>query len=512
MKKIGCLVGIVFMSIILNTKELQDVISELQKSVIPIKFTLKYTGGGGGEVESEYVQKAIVISEDLVVITDAGPLSPPQYRLVWSTSETWSTTSFGRGIVKPKFARVYIGKDLEVPAKFLGVNKEYDIAYFKIVPKAGQKLDLKPLQLIDENKIQLKAGDEVFELSLDTRARKFGFPFKVDKTTVKYQYQGGKNEVEVGYNFEIVVDKDYNILGFNFESPTTRRAKKGTIELSESGWGESLDSSGFGLLFTKSKLEELKNKIPKEEKKGWLGFLSNSLKKVSPELKEELGLTDKQAGLRISDVPKDKPADLAGLKVDDIIIEIGGKKTVFETPQEAAEFSEWVDKIEIGKSYKVKFLRKEGNTFVEKETTITAIEKPPFFDDIDEISFKFFGIRVKPITYDYRYNNRLPEELNGLVVVFAERGDPFNVAGIWPGDIILAIGTSQDNLKEIKSVEDLKNVLRKLNESKPEEVIVKIFTGWFILSQYEGATKEIKLKTVRVGAKNYAKLEKDLEE
>ncbi len=510
--KVGGLIGLfVFSS--LFTLDFEQVISRLRKSVVPIKFTIKRTRWGSTEIEEEIVQRAIIINNDLVVITDGGVISDVGgWKIVDSASVSFSAKSLGFGRVKPKFARVYIGKDIEVPAKFLGLNKDYDLAYFQLKLKPGQKLDLQPLEVVEEEKLNLKAGDEVYRLELDTKGKKFGFPFWVRKDAILYKFEGSKYDFSIGWNFEIIVDPNLNILGFGFESPITRRASKREEDFSTSGYDESVDNSRYGLLFTKSKLTEIIKGIPKEKKVGWLGFLPDSLEKISEDLREELKLSKDIAGLRVASIPPKVPAELAGLKVDDIIIEVAGKKTVFDKPQEVGEFFDWLNELEIGKEYKIKFIRNENGKYVEKEANIVTIEKPTYFDDIDEVEFRFFGIKVKPITYDYKYDNRLADDINGLVVVFAKRGDPFNVAGIYAGDIILAIGKGAEGLKEVRNIDDFKNILKDLRKDKADEILVKVYTGGYVANQFERATKEIKIKTVRLGERNYRELEKDLEE
>ncbi len=510
MKRI-CSILLMLVATVISTGDLAELITNLKKSVITIKFTVKHKYRGTYESEVEHIERAIVITNDLVVITDGEKISGSGgYSFIYG-SGVYTPISFGGGHVKPKFARAYIGKDTVVPAKYLGLNKEFDIAYFKLITKPGQKLDLKPLEVVEENKINIKVGDEVYLLGLATTARKFGFPFDVYKRVVSYQFEGGKNEFSIGWGFEIIVDKNLQVLGFGFESPITRKMSKAIRDYSTSGSDADLDSKSYQMLFTKSKLDSIIKNLPKEKKIGWLGFLPGTLETIESDLREELKLSEEEAGFRITAIPPKTPASLVGLKVDDIIIEIGGKKTVFKNPHEAKDFFEWLESIDIGKNYNVKFLRNEGGKYVKKETSIKTIEKPLYFDEIEEVEFKSLGVRVKPLTLDYKYNNRIEDEINGLVVVFTRGGEPFHFGGIKVGDIILAMGKDLKELKEIKTIDDLKGVLKDLNKERPGEIMVKIYTGAFITRQWEGASKEIQIKTVRLGATNYNQVDKDLE-
>lgn len=495
-----CIILVLGAMIHLNGGDFDKIIERLKKSVVIVRFTIKVRMLGG-EREQEILQRAIMVSDEVAITEWAGSAYAPT--LVAMGPALGSTPE----IVKPTSATVHVDKDTEIPAKFLGIDNKYGLAYFQLKLKQAQKnVNLQPLEVVDEKKIDLKVGDKVYKLIRDRGGKKFGFPIVVVEDIVTYKFEGDKNyEFSIGLGpgrLEIIADKNLNILGFNYESPLTRKTPEERREGSPQN--VALDNTRYSLLFTKSKLEEVVKSTPTQKKVGWLGFLSHSLENISEDLRQELQLAKEMAGLRVASVPEGSPLEMAGIKVEDIIINIGGKKAVFEQPQERNEFFEWLNnELEIGKKYRIQFLRNENGKFIEKQVEITAIEKPLFFDEIEEAVFKFFGIKVKPITYDYKIKNRLPNDMEGVVVVFVNRGDPFEVGGVRMDDIIVGIGKSEEGLEEVKSIEGLKDILKKFKKEKPTEIIVKV---------YSVREKEKKIKTVRLGERNYQSLEKDLEE
>src|SRR5262249_37122996 len=89
--------------------------------------------------------------------------------------------------------------------------------------------------------------------------------------------------------------------------------------------------------------------------RGWLGVM---IQKVTPDIAESLGLKEARGALG-ADVVKDGPAEAAGIKEGDVIIEFDGKAV-----GDSAELPLLVARTGVGKTVKVKVLRdKEEQTF-----------------------------------------------------------------------------------------------------------------------------------------------------
>ena len=95
--------------------------------------------------------------------------------------------------------------------------------------------------------------------------------------------------------------------------------------------------------------------------RGWLGVL---IQKVTPEIAESLGARG-GAGALVADVVKGGPAEAAGLKVGDVIVEFDGAPV-----NESNELPLMVARTPIGKSVTVKVLRDKE----QKELPVTIAE------------------------------------------------------------------------------------------------------------------------------------------
>src|SRR3989338_5304443 len=93
--------------------------------------------------------------------------------------------------------------------------------------------------------------------------------------------------------------------------------------------------------------------------RGWIGV---GIQEVTPDLAKSFGLKDKQGAL-VSSVQEGEPADKAGIKPGDIIIEFDGKEI-----NEVSDLPRTVAVINPGKTVKVKIIR-DGK---EKDITITV--------------------------------------------------------------------------------------------------------------------------------------------
>lgn len=101
---------------------------------------------------------------------------------------------------------------------------------------------------------------------------------------------------------------------------------------------------------------------PPKEKKPYLGIEDGDF---TDKEREKLGL-EKGVGLKIGALIKDGPAEKAGFKVDDIILEIGGKKVTEKTMEEIMKGLKPGDEVE------VKVLRNKE----EQTIKLTIGEKP----------------------------------------------------------------------------------------------------------------------------------------
>jgi serine protease Do len=179
------------------------------------------------------------------------------------------------------------------------------------------------------------------------------------------------------------------------------------------------------------------------------GYMGVRLQKLTPELAENFGL-EKSKGAIITKVMEDSPAEEAGIKFEDIIIEFQEKpvedsrglmkRVAMLTPGTEVELVVW----------------RNG-----EKKTLTIDDKPTTVDDL--------GLDVKDLSDELA--SRLGyEDLEGVVVVEVRRGSVAQQKGIEPGMLIVKVGRV-----EVSNTRDFYREIKKIN--KGETVVLLVTDG-----------------------------------
>jgi serine protease Do len=174
--------------------------------------------------------------------------------------------------------------------------------------------------------------------------------------------------------------------------------------------------------------------------RGYLGVL---IQKVTPEIAESLGM-EKASGALVANVSKDGPADKAGVKVGDVIVEFDGKEV-----KDSGDLPILVARTAVDKKARLKVLRdkKEVTLTVavgelkDEEVVATAPEKGEL------------GLTVQRLTPQMAESLGL-EKSEGVVVTAVEPGSAADEAGIRRGDIILEV-----DRKTVRNLDEYKKAI-----------------------------------------------------
>jgi serine protease Do len=209
--------------------------------------------------------------------------------------------------------------------------------------------------------------------------------------------------------------------------------------------------------------------------RGWLGVF---IQDVTRELAESFGM-EKPGGALVSRVMDGSPAEDAGYKVGDVIIEFDGKEVI-----SSATLPPMVGATAVDKTVPVKVIR-DGK----KITLDTRIGELPAEDEIKVATAESksseadrLGLTVGDLTDEQRSNFEI--EQNGVIVEKIERG-PALRSGIREGDVILKL-----NNVTIKNAEQFAEVVEGLPTDKNVAVLVQRRSGpIFLAMKLEEAAK-----------------------
>jgi len=183
--------------------------------------------------------------------------------------------------------------------------------------------------------------------------------------------------------------------------------------------------------------------------RGWLGVV---IQRITPTLAEHLEL-ESQEGALVSRVMPDGPADQAGLKRYDVIVEFDG-----ETIEEMNDLPRAVAATPVDKKVKVVVLR-DGKRKTLK-ATVAKMDEPreTQLASARGSGTTAFGLRVQDLTADLAQRLGVDEE-HGVVITAVQPGSPAAEAGLHRQDIILEV-----DKQEVEDSDGLEEQLSKADD------------------------------------------------
>lgn len=177
--------------------------------------------------------------------------------------------------------------------------------------------------------------------------------------------------------------------------------------------------------------------------RGWLGVY---VQKVTPEIAASFDLKEDEGAL-VSDLAPDGPAEKAGIKRGDVVVEYNGKKV-----KDISDLTNLAAETPPGTAVDVVIIE-DGKT---KTIKVTLEEFPDQRVQMENEVRENLGIRVKKLTPEIAKRFNLDQD-DGVIISNVQQGSTAGDAGLKPGDIILEIDKKPINTLDNYS-EALENV------------------------------------------------------
>ena len=308
-------------------------------------------------------------------------------------------------------------------ARLIGTDPDSEVALIKI---NGHNFPVLPLG--DSGKAEI--GDWVIAI---------GNPFGLNETvTVGVISAVGRSNVHIAA-YEDFIQTDAAINPGNSGGPLIdldgRAIGINTAIVSESGGYMGI---GFAIPINMARTIEEQLKNSGKVTRGYLGLYGQ---KVTPDMTEPLGLKE-PVGLVITQIQKGSPADKAGLKVQDVILEVNGRKV-----ESYDAFRNEIAALRPGSQARFNILR-DGKPLQlsvalgERPGTIAQREQP------SQEPQQTLGVEVQDLTKDLA-NQLGYQPGEGVVVSAVTPGSPAAEKGIEPGDLIVSV-----NRQNVASVDE----------------------------------------------------------
>ena len=329
---------------------------------------------------------------------------------------------------------VRLSDDRKFQATVVGRDAKTDLAVLKIDASSGA---LPVAALGDSDK--LRAGQWAIAI---------GNPFGLDRTvTIGHISATGRTHVGVA-TYEAFIQTDASINPGNSGGPLLN------IEGKVIGINTAMVSSGQGIGFSIpiNMAREIMTQLVNKGRvvRGWLGIV---IQELTPELAESFGVK-KDSGILVADVMKDSPAEAAGLKPGDIVVEFNGAPI-----KDVTELQKRVAAVEPGRATPLVVVRDKVSTPLtvkigEQPGEETAASAQPREETL--------GLTVEPLTPEASQRFKLTAKA-GLVVTEVAPGSSGDQAGIRAGDAILEV-----NRQPVTDVESFRRIIASV---KPGEVV-----------------------------------------
>jgi serine protease Do len=346
--------------------------------------------------------------------------------------------------------KVKLADGREFTAKIVGRDPKTDLALIRIEPDGP----FTPLPLGDSDKLEV--GDWVVAI---------GNPFGLGNTVTAGIVSAKYRQIGTG-SYDNFIQTDASINPGNSGGPLLNTAGE-VVGINTAIFSRGGGSVGIGFAIPINMAKDLLPQLKKGKVvRGWLGVM---IQRITPDLKDKLGLKDKKGAL-VADIPPGGPADKAGIKRGDVIVSFDEKEI-----KEMKDLPYIVASTPVGKTVTVEVIRKGRTKSIQVEIETLEEEKEP--PKVAEAS-PDLGITLKELTPELARNFGL-SETSGLVVVQVERNSPAAVVGMRPGDIILEI--------DQEPVKDLEQFIDKIKNYKVGDTIL-------FLTKRRGVTLYMTLK------------------
>ncbi|MSP40664.1 MAG: DegQ family serine endoprotease [Deltaproteobacteria bacterium] len=318
------------------------------------------------------------------------------------------------------------GDEQDYEAKVIGRDAKTDIAVIKI----NVKTNLVAANLGDSERLEV--GEWVMAI---------GNPFGLDGTVTSGIVSAkGRHNITQG-PYDNFIQTDASINPGNSGGPLINLRGE-VIGINTAIVSRSGGNIGIGFAIPINLVKEL---LPQLRGKGKVtrGYLGVLIQKVTPEIAESLGM-EKGYGALVANVAKDGPAEKAGVKVGDVIVEFDGNPV-----KDSGDLPIIVARTAVEKKARMKVLRDKKEIVL--NVAVGELKDEEVVAAVPEKGE--LGLTVQRLTPQMAESLGL-EKSDGVVVSAIEPGSAAEESGIRRGDVILEV-----DRKAVRTLDEYKKAV-----------------------------------------------------
>ena len=321
-----------------------------------------------------------------------------------------------------------------IAAKIIGRDTATDLALLKI--DIGQELPW--IRLGDSDRI--RKGDWAVAI---------GHPFAFENTlTVGVISAKGRSLglSDATRSFENFIQTDAAINFGNSGGPLLNIAGE-VVGINTAIRGGGAQGIGFATPINTAKLLLPQLKTGKVTR----SYLGMSIADVTEETREAFGLQEARGAL-VQSVDSGKPADKAGIRHGDVVVEIDGKPI-----RNNRELIDYISYQPVGSEVKITVVRDGKRQTLTAKTAERPTDNEPDTTEPGELEpvRNKLGMSVQNLTAELRRVYNLPESVTGVVVTDVKNVSPAGEANLSEGDVISEVqGQRVSNTDDFRSIVD----------------------------------------------------------
>ena len=337
-----------------------------------------------------------------------------------------------------------------VAATLVGGDAMIDIAVIQIGQDAMQRFGLVPAKLGDSDRLTM--GHLVFA---------FGSPMALSRSmsagivSNPRRYLSDKARLPTGERtgaFNTWIQTDAAINPGNSGGPLVNlQGEVVGINARIHGFAE-----GLGFAIPINIVKEVASQLMANGRvdRSWLGLEFQPM--------QEIGAKRDQKGVLISNVAPGSPAQRAGLRVGDVMVQYGDRQVSARFIEDIPAIAKLVADTPVGKEVSVAILRDGAQERVRMTTAALGRE------GVNQMECKAWGLTVKGITEQIAILHGL-ENAQGVMVTGTKPGGYAALAGLETNDVLYQIAG-----REVEGLAGFQNVYSELAAAKPGAVFIKL--------------------------------------
>ena len=414
------------------------------------------------EIASAISPSVVNISTTKVVKRDAGPFSDDPLLDLFNPfrnfrmPKKWKEQSLGSGVIVSADGYIITNNHVVEQADEIRVTLVDKRSFKAKIIGADTKTDIAVVK-IDADKLRVAQWGDSDTLQVGEFVLAIGNPYGLSHTvTMGIISAVGRANVGIA-DYEDFIQTDAAINPGNSGGPLVN-IKGELIGINTAIFSRSGGYQGIGFAVPSNMARLVMSQLVEKGKvtRGWLGV---TIQELTPELSQKFGLKNEKGAL-VGDIAKGSPAEKAGLKRGDIIVEYNGKKitdvgvlrNMVAQSKVGIEVSIMISRG--GKEYGVKVLIME----LPKDASEAAPGGSQEDSDLEGLS----GITVMDLSREIARQLGLNKDERGVVVVRIEAGSSAEETGIRKGDVIQEV-----DRKKIEGLNDYTKAIAGVRSGDP---------------------------------------------